>query len=506
MAVATLLSRVLGLVRELVMASSFGATGLTDAFLIAYRIPNVLRDLFAEGAFSSAFVPVFTESLQKGKAEANKLLWSLFVLLFIITGLISVGIYFGSESLAELFAPSFTEDPEKFQSTVVMIRIMSPFLLFISLAALFMGALNSLKIFFMPALAPACFNIAMITSMLVFPIYLSPMGIPLIYSLALGVLIGCILQMLVQVPMLFKSGMVAKGPIKLISKSTKTIFHRLSIGTVGIAATQINILVTTIIASSLGIGAVSWLSYAFRLFQFPVGVLGVSIASSNLVYFSECWKKGEKKEAVDVLQSSYLLSLFVIIPAFSLMFALSDVVVKIVFERGAFLAADTQNTALAMRGYLLGLPLYGLYKIFAPSFYTLDRPIIPVICSAVSIVLNIIFCWSLAPQYGFAILAVGTSLSMLVNTSLQAFFLNKLLGIGFSFFFPKRFWRILISGGACYFMTLLARRYIVNFSAGFWQLSLDFSIAVICGTVAYVLLQYLLGEREYFNAILKRNR
>ncbi len=190
----TFCSRILGLVREQFIAYLFGASGFTDAFLVAYRIPNLLRDLFAEGAFSAAFVPTFVDANLKNKEEARKLLWSLFCLLMFVSLTIAGFICFFTPELIHLFAPTFHEDPAKFEVTVWLTRIMSPFLCFISIAALFMGVLNSLKIFFLPSFAPAFFNIVMILSMSLLPGYFISKGIEPILSLGVGVLLGGLAQ------------------------------------------------------------------------------------------------------------------------------------------------------------------------------------------------------------------------------------------------------------------------------------------------------------------------
>ena len=410
MAVATFASRILGLVREQVMAAMFGASWVTDAFLVAYRIPNLLRDLFAEGAFSSAFVPTFTEIKLKDPLEARRLMWSMVLVLGCVTGIISIGTIIFAPELIGLFAPKFVVHPEKYELSITLLRIMAPFLVFVSLAALFMGVLNTLKIFFIPSLAPAFFNVIMILSMWFLPPVLVENGFNKALSLGIGVVTGGLIQLLIQVPLIFKNNF---GPIKGISfysPQIKQILNRIGIGTIGIAATQINLLINTILASSTVVGAVSWLIYSFRLFQFPVGILSVSLAGSNLVHFSEAWKNNDKEEAKKVLNSTYVLSFVLVLPAFALLSALSTETVHLIFERGAFTSQDTSMTTIALNLYLLSLPFYGLYKIFGPVFYTLDEPQIPVFTSVFCILVNIIFCVSLTSSYGFKILALGLSL------------------------------------------------------------------------------------------------
>lgn len=494
MAVATFSSRILGLVREQVMAAVFGASGITDAFLVAYRIPNLLRDLFAEGAFSAAFVPIFTEVLQIDKQKARALLWSLLILLLVVTGILSVGMILFAQELLVLFAPKFEASDELARLTVILIQIMAPFLSLVSVAALFMGALNALKVFFIPSFAPVFFNIMMIGSVLILPPFLQKYGYHSVLSLGIGVVLGGLAQIVFQVPMIFKKGFGPSGPIILFSGYTKKILNRVGVGTIGIAATQINVLISTILATSTVVGAVSWLSYSFRLFQFPVGILGVSIAGSNLVHFGHAWKKGQKVEAIEILKQSYSLSLMVMIPSMAILSALSKESVQIVFEHGAFQPHDTLMTTLALNFYLIGLPFYGLYKIFVPVFYTLDRPGVPVIISIISIMANIVFCLWATPIYGFQVLALGTALSMFVNTILQGTFLSKNLKLSFSFFINLRVIRILGCGLFTYFAIDYGRFFVMRDS-----LPMILKLGALCGLIVmgflfYGLSLFALGE------------
>jgi putative peptidoglycan lipid II flippase len=505
MAVATFSSRILGLVREQAIAAVFGASGVTDAFTIAYRIPNMLRDLFAEGAFSSAFVPTFTGVKLKNEKLAKGLLWSMAVLLFLITGVISVLIIaFAPQIVLALTNEVFNSDPERLEMTIQLVRIMAPFLVLISLAALFMGALNTLKVFFVPSFAPALFNVVMITCVFLLPDHLKVWGHHPVLSLGIGVILGGFVQMVVQLPILFKKGFGPQGPFKLISTDSKVILNRIGIGTIGIAATQINIIVTTILATGTVVGAVSWLSFAFRLFQFPVGILSVSIAGSNLVHFSDAWKKGNKPEAKKFLETSYFLSLLTIVPAMALLFALSRESVHLVFERGAFDFNDTNMTNTALMYYLVGLPSYGLYKIFAPTFFTLDRPKIPVRISVVAILCNIIFCVILTPEYGFWILALGTSLSMIINSSVQGLLLKRFLELNWSFFFNLRIFKIIIAGLITYFSTLYLSKIFFNYDQAFIAKLFTFCMIGISGALCYGVSLLIFGEGKSVKKILRR--
>ncbi len=509
MAIATLSSRVLGFAREILMAKLFGASGLTDAYQIAFRIPNMLRDLFAEGAFSSAFVPIFTSAKNDEGDHARKLLWSMAIVLLAITSLCCVLIFiFAPEIIQLLTNELFTRDQNRFEMSILLTRVMSPFLAFVSIAALFMGVLNTYKMFFAPAMAPAVFNIIMIISMVTMPTLLESRGYHSIVSLGIGVFVGGLLQMLVQVPMLARKGLLKFSGLNLFSNDVKEILKRMSIGTIGVAATQINLLVSTFLATGTIVGAVSWLQYAFRLFQFPVGILGVSIGNSNLVYFSELWRSGKEEEAKSALQTSYITSLFVLLPAMALMFALAQDCVAISFQRGAFGLDDTKMVTEALYAYLIGLPFYGLYKVFSPSFYTLDKPKIPVIISSLSVAINIIFCFSLVDQYGFKILAMGTSVSMIFIIVVQSIILFRILDLKLNFFFPLRFFKVGISSICAYFVTVTIRGYFpTNISSTLDNL-MAFVFAAVAGGVAYIIVLSVLGDyvliQRFLNKLLRK--
>lgn len=494
MASATFLSRVLGLIREQVLAHSFGASGLTDCFNVAYRIPNMLRDLFAEGAFSSAFVPVFLEEGVKGTGHARDLLWSLFWVLGGITFGLSALIFAGAPFLVKTLSPSFAADPELFQITVGLTRWMAPFLGLVSVAALWMGALNSRKVFFIPALAPACFNVVAIFSITHFPGLFEKYGYQGIMGLGLGVTLGGFAQLLLQWPQLRKVGLNYIRPKKFFTPAVKKVFWMLGPGLLGYAATQINILVNTILATGAGIGAVSWLTYAFRLFQFPVGILGVSLGNSNLVHFSEAWKEGRTQEAKGLLKTGIYLSSLSMFPACFLFLGLAVPAVNIVFERGQFDHVDTLNTALALSWYSIGLPFYGLYKLFTPLFYTLGKPKYPVICSVAGIFLNILFSTFFVSEFGFSTLAIGTTLALFLNTLLQAHGLRKLMAAEWREFFSIREFKIFIASFVCWPLTSYLTDQFFHFNSSLLLRVLDLVWIGVAGVLSYVLLLFVFGE------------
>jgi putative peptidoglycan lipid II flippase len=503
MAIATFISRILGLVREQVMAALFGASGVTDAFLVAYRIPNLLRDLFAEGAFSSAFVPTFVETNQESQQKSRELMWSLFWLLALITGIICLSIMIFAPELIKLFAPAFIKDSEKFTLTVNLTRIMAPFLTFVSLAALFMGVLNSLKMFFIPALAPASYNVMSILAMVGLSGILAKWGYHPIYSLGIGAMLGGFMQAAVQIPLIYKKGMKPLWPKKFWTEKSKKVVILIGPGLIGFAATQVNLLITTILATGTLTGAVSWLNYSFRLFQLPVGILSVSIGNSNLVHFSEAWKKKDEAGAKASLQTSYYLSFLTVMPALVILYCLSEEIVNLIFERGRFDRESTLRTAEALRMYALGLPFYGLYKILVPTFYALDRQRIPVIASLFSIGFNISFCLLLVPFFGFKILALGTTLSVLVNALIQSWVLKKDLHLSLGFFFSPRIFKIAASSLATAVIVEILLK-VDFYSQPLWMKILFVGAQIGAITALYVTFLVLLGERSGVNALLSK--
>tara|TARA_Y100000780_G_scaffold232594_1_gene268474 strand:+ start:141763 stop:143334 length:1572 start_codon:yes stop_codon:yes gene_type:complete len=503
MALATFCSRIFGLVREQVLAFMFGASSMTDAFYVAFRIPNLLRDLFAEGAFSAAFVPTFIEAKEQSAESARKLLWSLLVVLtgttLTISGLI---IYFAPE-IVSVFAPGFVGDAEKFEVTVGLTRIMAPFLCFVSVAALFMGALNSLKVFFVPALAPAFFNVTMIISMIALPAWMTSHGYPAIYALGAGVFIGGLVQGLVQVPLIIKHGF---GPALGggLHPKTKKVIKLLGPGLIGFAATQVNLIVNTILATGTVVGAVSWLSYAFRLFQLPVGILSVSIGNANLVHFSNAWKANNDEEAKDILKGSYLTGWMIILPAMVISIIFAQEIVHLIFERGEFDQTSTLMTSKALMWYALGLPFYGIYKILVPAFYTIDRQKVPVYCSIFSIIFNIVFCVSLVPVYGFEVLALGTTVSMFLNSSAQTFIMSKDLKVSLFEFLNLRLLKVFLAAFVTAGMTWFVNNKIPYFELNFYGKCAYLAFSFTCVFLVYGLLLFLLGERSVVLKALNR--
>lgn len=429
MGIATFFSRIAGLVREQTFAYIFGAGRWTDAFNVAFKIPNLLRDLFAEGAMSAAFVPTFNSIMQKeGQEKAFRLTNLTFCAILIIVGtLTALGMVF-SPYIVQILAPQFIDDPEKFAVTVTMTRIMFPFLLVISWAAISMGMLNSLGEFFIPSVAPVFLNLSMILSgWLICPLAVK-MNMPAITGMAIGAMLGGILQFAVQLPSLIKKGWHFCWQLDFKDPGIRKIGKLMIPGTVGLAATQVNVAVNTILATSQGDGAVSWISYAFRIMQLPIGLFGVAVAQATLPVISRQAASGDKDSMTATLSSSIRLSSFINLWACFALVAMAEPVIRIIYQHGRFSPEDTIATASVLRYYSIGLVFFALIKILGPAFYALDDTKVPVKASISSIVVSIILSLCLIKPWGYECLAFSSSMAGIVNAGILFLTLRKRVG------------------------------------------------------------------------------
>lgn len=426
---ATMASRILGLVKEQVLAFYFGAGDAMDAFRVAFRVPNLVRDLFAEGAMSAAFVPTFAQELATGgKPRAWAVASSVLTALVLITGLLVVGAAIFADPLVRLFAPDFAEVPGKLELTVLLARIMVPFLTLVALAAVFMGMLNALGHFFVPALSPAMFNVATIAIAVAFIPLAPAWGVPPIVLVAVGTLVGGLGQLAIQWFPLRREGFVYQPRIDHADPALHRVLLLMGPGTIGMAATQINVLVNTQFAAGEGTGAVSWLDYAFRLMYLPIGLFGVSIAAVSTPALARLAAGGEVARMRTTVASAIGLMLVLNVPATVGLMVLAVPIVGLIFEHGRFTAADTIATARALQFYAIGLVAYSIVRIVSPAFYALHRSRIPVTASVISVVVNIGLNFVLVRVMGYAGLALGTSIAALVNAGLQLFLLRRHLG------------------------------------------------------------------------------
>ena len=435
---AIMASRVLGLVRDQVFAALFGAGLQYDAFLTAFRIPNLLRDLFAEGALSAAFVTTFSQVLAtKGEAEAFRLSNRVATLLMLILGAISLAGWFAAPAIVQLLAPGFFDVPGKAGLTIHLTRIMIPFLLLVALAAKAMGILNAMHRFGVPAMASAFFNIGSIVGGLFLGFIVGPsLGLGAIEGMAYGTLFGGFLQFAVQWPSLRKVGFRYRPMLSFSDPGVRQIMALMGPAIIGAAAVQINIFVNSNFASSIidpatgrvGNGPVSWLNYAFRFVQFPIGAFGVAISTATLPLISAAAARKESVEFRRTLAHSLGLILLLCMPSAAGLMVLGEPIVGLIFEHGRFTAFDTQQTAAALAAYSIGLAGYGGVKVLAPAFYALDDALTPMIVSLGSVVVNYVMNYLLVGPLGHVGLACSTSTVALVNFALLLALMRRRLG------------------------------------------------------------------------------
>lgn len=423
---ATIASRILGLARDTVLAHYFGAGDANDAFRVASRIPNLVRDLFAEGAMSAAFVPTFTRQLTlHGREKSWRLASSVINALLIVTGVIVViGIVF-AEPLVRLFASEFSVVPGKLELTIYLTRIAFPFLILVAVAAVLMGMLNSLGHFFVPALSPAMFNVAVIVMSLgLIPISAS-LGVQPITIVAISTLVGGAGQLAIQWPPLRKEGFRYRPVLDFRDEGLHRVLLLMGPGTIGMAATQINVFVNTVLATGEGTGAVSWLDFAFRLMYLPIGLFGVSIATVATPAVSRLVAEQDFARIRSTLAGALGLMLFLNLPATVGLMVLAGPIVAVIFEHGQFTSTDTTNTAAALQLYAIGLIGYSIVRIISPTFYALGRSRVPVMVSAASVLVNIALNVALVRTLGYRGLALGTSITAMLNASVQLFLLRR---------------------------------------------------------------------------------
>lgn len=436
--VAVLASRVTGLAREMALARLFGAGAANDAFLLAFRIPNLTRDLFAEGALSSAFVPTFVEYLTKRSRQDAAYLANLVAtaVIVVVGAVCLLGMAF-APALVDLLAPGFHQVPGKFEMAVRMTRIMSPFLLLVALAAQVMGVLNACNRFALPALASSMFNVGS----LVFGLFMGhvagpALGITPIEGMAWGVVFGGALQLGAQVPSLVREGFVFRPAFDLHHPGLIRIVKLMGPAILGNAAVQINVMVNSNFASQIvdpvtGLnGPVTWLGCAFRFMQLPLGLFGVAIGGATLPAISRAAANGDMDDFRRTLSRSLGLVFLLTIPSSAGLIVIGDSIIGSLFEGGQFHAYDTHQTAAALAWFAMGLGGYSALKILVPAFYALGDSRTPMYISLASIATNyyIVSTMTGATSFGHAGLALSTAVVAISGALLQFLMLRRRIG------------------------------------------------------------------------------
>jgi putative peptidoglycan lipid II flippase len=510
---AVMASRVLGLAREMVFAFFFGASRsiANDAYVIAFRIPNLLRDLFAEGALSSAFVPVFSDYLvNKDEKAAFRLSNYIATLLILVLGTIVVlGIIFAPQVVL-LIAHGFEEDPEKFALTVRLTRIMMPLILLVALAAQAMGILNARDRFAIPALSSSYFNIGSIVggvamaALLTDPTFSRPFQsiienpVEGIAGMAYGVLIGGFLQYSVQWPSLRRIGLRFRPALSLSDPGVRRILKLMGPALIGGAAVQINVLINSNFASAIPEnGAVSWLNYAFRFMQFPIGVFGVAIATATLPAVSRSAARDDIDEFRHTLASSIQMAFLLTIPSAIGLIVLGGPIIALIYERGLFTAADTGRTADALAFYAIGLAGYAAIKILAPAFYALGDARKPMLISLFSILINFILNWLLVDPMRERGLALSTSIVALLNFILLYLLIRRRIkgieGRATLVATAKIIAASIMMGGVCWGVTNAAGAWLGH---SFWARLVNVGTSVGVGAIVFYACAWLLGVEQ----------
>jgi putative peptidoglycan lipid II flippase len=425
----TALSRVLGLMRDQLFAALVGAgVGIhADAFVAAFRIPNLLRDLFAEGALSAAFIPTYARvSRQQGRIEAERLAGRLLTLLLVVVGVIVLAGWIAAPLIVSLLAPGFAEQPGKTGLTIALTRLMMPFLLLISLAALAMGILNAEERYDAPALAPALFNVVALLVGLV--LWLRGFDSrTVVFGWAGGVLLGGLAQLMVQFPDLRRMRWRLRLEWAPRDQHIREILWLMAPATIGLAAVQINIFLGSNLASHQQ-GAQAWLQNAFRILYLPIGLIGVAIGTVTTTGAARHVAAGDFDALRQAIRRSLRMAVFFTIPATAGLIVLARPIVRLLFERGRYGPDDTEGTSIALGLYALGLVAYTLVKVLAPAFYSLGTARVPLMGSVASVATSVVIMMSLHPVAGFGAVALGTSMGAFVNVGLLVWQLERRLG------------------------------------------------------------------------------
>jgi putative peptidoglycan lipid II flippase len=422
---ATMVSRVFGVVRDMVIAAFFGASWMTDAFWVAFRIPNMLRRLLGEGSLTVSFVPVFTEYLQqKTKEEALELADNAFTMLSVILAAVSVLGILLSPLIVGLIAPGFIARPDQFALAVFLNRLMFPYIFFIALVALCMGILNSFRHFTTPALSPVMLNIAMIASTLMLHGYFAQP----ITALAIGVLIGGVLQLAMQWPALRKFGVKFNFRFNLRHPGIKQIGLLMFPAILGAGVGTINVFVGTILASLLPGGSVTYLFYADRIIEFPLGIFAIAIGTAALPSFSKHVAAGQMDELKSSVSFSLRLMLFLTIPSMAALMALHLPIISVLFQRGAFDAQAAIYTGQALFCYSLGLWAFAMIRVFVSSFYSLQDSKWPLKAAVITLIVNVLCSLALMYPLKHNGIALAGSISAAVNVLILAFVLKTKIG------------------------------------------------------------------------------
>ncbi len=503
----TLLSRILGLVRDMVIAVFFGATISADAFFVAFRIPNMLRRFTAEGSMTIAFIPVFTEYLKnRSKKEAFELARVILTLLSIILVVITVLGVILSPWIVRLIAYGFGDEGTKFELTVLLTRITFPYIILVSLVAFFMGILNSLKHFAAPSAAPVFLNLGIIGSTFL----LSPHFTEPVVATAIGVLIGGVLQVMLQLPWIYKNGVSLKPMWKPDHPAVNRIGMLILPALFGSAIYQINQLVGTLLASFLPVGSISWLYYADRLVELPLGVFAIALSTAVLPSLSRQAVEKDRDAFTNTLEYALRLTFFISIPSLVGLVILGKPIIQLFFQRGAFDAVSRDMTANALLYYSLGLWAFSGVKIVVSAFYALQDTITPVKVSVITFFSYIFFGIILMGPLKHGGLALALSLSSALNFTLLVVLLKRKLPLWILTPIIISVLKVILSAAVMGVSVFYFSSIFLNGDSDFgsFELGAKVLLLVLSGVIIYLVSAFVFrcGELRAISELMKSRR
>jgi putative peptidoglycan lipid II flippase len=496
----TLLSRILGLVRDVVFARYFGAGLIMDAFLVAQRIPNMLRRFFAEGAFSAGFVPVMARYKEQHSEDETRqyidsMAGTFAVVLFVVTVLGVIG----APLLVLIVAPGFVSDGGDFDLAAMMLRFTFPYLFFVSLTAFAGGIMNTYGRFGVPAFTPVVLNIVLIAA----AIWVAPLLDQPVMALAYAVFVAGLLQLLLQLPFLARIGSLPRPRWQPHNAGVKRAFKLMLPAIFGSSVAQINVLLSGIIASLLPVGSISYLYYSDRLMEFPLGLFGIALATVTLPYLSRLWANEDKREFSETLDWSMKLAVLIAVPAAGGLILLAEPLVVTLFYGGEFTARSVTMTVMALQAYAIGLVGFSFVKVLAPAFFAREDTRTPVrigiIALLVNLALGVSSAWYLLSR-GFAgphvALAAATSFAAVLNALLLYRGLRKAGVLDHSAGWGALLLRIVVANAAMLALLLnISRSLDWWISAALAERLLWLSISVAAGAGAYFAVLVVLGLR-----------
>jgi len=506
--IGTAFSRVMGLVREMVFAHLFGVGLATDAFNVAFRVPNLLRDLFAETALSAAFVPVLTAEKAKTKEAENRLASNIFNVLFVVTGAVSLAGLLFAPALAKAIAFGFGRVPGKIELTAQLTAVLFPFLLFVSLAAWAMSYLNTERSFFVPSVAPALFNLfSILFPVLTYGWYVARGREPM-FGMAIGVLLGGLMQFLVQTPLLRRKGFRWSPVLSFRDPQFRRVMALFIPVAIGLAGTRINVLVNTILVTPLAQGSVSWLNYAFRIMHLPLGLFGIAVGTVALPSLSKLVLENDVAAVKSTLSDSLKMVLFLTVPTSALICGLAVPVTRAIYERGHFMAADTLATAAALVLYAAGIPFSSALRNVAAVFYAYKDAKTPMYASFASIGLNIVLNLSLMWVVGYLAFPLSTSLAAILNVAVLYALLPRKVGttdLGALASYGARLTIASAAGGGAAW--LVNRLMATQLGLSLWGTLSSLVVSGIAGLAVFFAVSFALGLSEtldYLRRFLRR--